>query len=206
MDTSVQKIDMRKVDRRKIRTRRLLQEAMYELIESKAFAEITVEELVKVADIGRSTFYLHYRDKEHLLSECARIDAEAIEARTEALAFTSEGEFTRASVLYVFRHVQERANFYRTVLSGEGGVRPLRRFNIEVARVAQARFEMQITQLGLTPMMPVELIAQHFTGALLAMVRWWLQEGLELYSAEEMTELFRQITVEGRAHVIGGSR
>ncbi len=60
---------MRKVDRRVNRTRRQLREALFNLILEKGYDAVTVEEITARADVGRTTFYLHYHDKEDLLME-----------------------------------------------------------------------------------------------------------------------------------------
>lgn len=48
------------MDRRVAKTKRGLQEALFELLDQKSLADISVTELCERADIGRRTFYLHY--------------------------------------------------------------------------------------------------------------------------------------------------
>ena len=55
-------------DRRIRRTRKLLHEALVELIAEKDYDDITVQEITARADIGHRTFYRHYADKDELLS------------------------------------------------------------------------------------------------------------------------------------------
>ena len=55
------------MDRRIQRTRQLLHEALIELIQEKGYEAVTVQDILDRANLGRSTFYLHYRDKEELL-------------------------------------------------------------------------------------------------------------------------------------------
>ena len=54
------------VDRRVQRTRQLLQEALVTLILEKGYEAVTVQDLIDRANVGRSTFYAHFRDKEEL--------------------------------------------------------------------------------------------------------------------------------------------
>lgn len=54
-------------DRRIVRTRRNIQNALAQLMQTKSVEDITVKELVTAADINRSTFYLHYQNIEDLL-------------------------------------------------------------------------------------------------------------------------------------------
>ena len=49
-------------DRRVKRTKRLLKECLFKLLETKSIDEITVKELTEAADINRSTFYFYYND------------------------------------------------------------------------------------------------------------------------------------------------
>jgi len=49
-------------DRRTVKTRSAIKEAFLRLLERKSINNITVAEISELADIGRGTFYLHYRD------------------------------------------------------------------------------------------------------------------------------------------------
>lgn len=49
------------------RTRRLLQEALKTLMQTKSFEEISVQDITEAATVNRATFYDHYTDKYSLL-------------------------------------------------------------------------------------------------------------------------------------------
>ena len=59
--------DAVKVDRRVRRTRELLRQALVSLILERGYEHLSVQDILDRADIGRSTFYAHYRDKDQLL-------------------------------------------------------------------------------------------------------------------------------------------
>lgn len=52
-----------KLDKRVIRTRKLLSDAFLELMRTKEFQQITVQDITDRADINRATFYAHFTDK-----------------------------------------------------------------------------------------------------------------------------------------------
>lgn len=58
----------RTLDPRVVRTRRLLINALTELIVDEGFEAVTIREIVRKAEVNRSTFYLHFRDKQDILT------------------------------------------------------------------------------------------------------------------------------------------
>ena len=54
-------------DPRVLRTRQLLQQALEKLLETRAFEELSVQDITDAATLNRATFYAHYPDKEALL-------------------------------------------------------------------------------------------------------------------------------------------
>ena len=53
-------------DRRTERTRRLLQEALAELADERGYDAVTIADITERANVGRTTFYLHYHSKDDL--------------------------------------------------------------------------------------------------------------------------------------------
>lgn len=56
------------VDRRVARTRRALRDALVGLIHDRGWDDISVKDVCDAANVGRSTFYAHFGDKEELLT------------------------------------------------------------------------------------------------------------------------------------------
>jgi AcrR family transcriptional regulator len=59
--------EKRTKDRRIQKTEALLREALAALIHEKPYDDIVVKEILDRANVGRSTFYTHFRDKDELL-------------------------------------------------------------------------------------------------------------------------------------------
>jgi AcrR family transcriptional regulator len=57
------------MNRRSQRTRAALKAAFRELVLSRGYQPVTVTDIIRRANVGRSTFYLHYAGKEALLSD-----------------------------------------------------------------------------------------------------------------------------------------
>ena len=73
-------------DPRALRTRKLLIEALFELMFHRRWEEITVQEIVDKATLNRATFYSHFADKNALLEHAAEASfREDLEPRLAAI-------------------------------------------------------------------------------------------------------------------------
>ena len=83
----------KKLDPRVIRTRSVLRDSLMILIREMGYDAITVQHITDRARLNRATFYLHYRDKQDLLTQITEIDRsiEAAKLRAER----ARRDFTR---------------------------------------------------------------------------------------------------------------
>lgn len=102
--TQGDKHGMARNDRRIQRTRRMLREALIELIPEKGFDAITIRNVTDRADIAYATFFRHYDSLEELLGE----QIELVIRDLEDSARGSEGDHLEAEGLLVFRHVEAK--------------------------------------------------------------------------------------------------
>src|SRR3990172_2299341 len=75
---------MTKTDRRIQRTREVLQKALIELISERGYDAITIQDIVDRANVGRTTFYLHYRSKDDLFMSCHEANLRAAFAEADS--------------------------------------------------------------------------------------------------------------------------
>src|ERR671911_1971150 len=109
------------IDRRVRRTQELLRGALMALIMEKGYDRITVQDILDKADIGRSTFYAHYRDKEDLLLAGFEDIRAALAAERAASESGPGGEDeVLQPLLVVFTHVEGHRQFWGP-LSRKGG-------------------------------------------------------------------------------------
>ncbi len=202
-----------RTDRRVNRTRRMLRTALKELILEKGYTSITVEEITDRADIGRTTFYLHYRDKEDLLLDS--LDAISLElkeqvaqmmpTRQEVPNLRLRSDSSRFNpILVVFQHIGDNRDFYRTILSDEVAVKVGRRVRDFMSEAAFEFFTRRFPELSgqIKPKIPLEVVAAYYAGSLLELITWWMDHNMP-YTAEEMVNIFRQLFFPGAWEVLG---
>lgn len=190
-------------DRRIGRTRRLMQEALMALIVEKGYESVTVQDILDRADVGRSTFYAHYRDKDELLLSGFERLRTLFEQQQQSLLAAKQGgigpEFNM--VLELFRHTGRHHTLYKAIAgkqSGEMILKYLHRYLYDMLIVPHTA----LMKNKKNPPVPVEITTHWIVSSLLSLMVWWLDNNMP-YSAEKMDELFRRLTMPGIETALG---
>jgi AcrR family transcriptional regulator len=183
-----------KVDRRVRRTRELLRGALIALILEKGYERVTVQDIIDRADVGRSTFYAHFRDKEDLLFYGLEELRAAFQPEQQAGA-SRPGKPARSPTLAVFEHFDRSRQVWRAMAGRRGAEvfsRYLHRLLSELLRTQlSARAPKEATQV------PLDAVVEFATSALVGLgARWWLEHDLP-YSPQEMDDLYHRLTEPG---------
>jgi AcrR family transcriptional regulator len=181
-----------KLDRRVQKTRQQLQSALTELILEKGYDAISVQDITDRADVGRSTFYLHYRDKDDMLM--SNLEEVFAQLTRQIDNFIAEPEQGHPEVgLIVFQHAQEYYKLYRIMVSEQSINFFNKRLREHLAGIARHQIE-QIVPRGQSPAIPLEIVAQHIAGSLLTLLVWWLDNKMP-YPPEYMSDVFHRLTI-----------
>ena len=181
----------RKPDLRIRRTRSLLSNALVALMQEKSIDKITVQEVLNRAAVGRSTFYLHYRDKDDLFL-CVLEDG--LEMWSTALLRKQEKSYRIAPVAELFMHVGDAKKLYRALVDS-GRIHAF----FELAQGYFARgIARRLKDIGLKDLVQSELDARShaLAGNLLSLLKWWLDRGA-IESPKAMDELFHRMAWNG---------
>ena len=193
-------------DRRSNRTRRMLKDALLSLILEKGYDAVTVEDITERADLGRTTFYLHYKDKEDLLVESIEtIASELVEyiSQSNMLPIATDSgpqpsEGYMPAIQLVFRHAGDNAMLYRIILREAGAVLASDRLrsiiNAAASQIMSARLKENPPEV--LPLIPLEVLSNYFAASLLGLVTWWLESNMP-YPPEQMADIFRRLFFEG---------
>lgn len=182
----------RKPDRRIQSTRNRLGNALIALIEEKTIGEVTVREVLDRAGVGRSTFYVHYSNKDDLFLSVLE---QGLEMWTTTLRRQQEKSNRVAPVAEFFAHVASAKRLYRALVNS-GRIDTF----FELAQGYFARgIEQRIKESpGLRNLHQHELSAcsNAFAGGLLSLLRWWLDCGAR-ESPRAMDEIFHRMVCRG---------
>ncbi|GHO81779.1 TetR family transcriptional regulator [Ktedonobacter sp. SOSP1-85] len=181
-----------KQDRRSRRTRQLVRSALAELLQEKRYEEITVRDILERANIGSSTFYAHYFDKDDVQASLLK---ELFEQLLQQLLSRS-GKQEVVPSLELFQHVQQNIPQLQGLIRSRSGETLWK----VVERTMSQTIEHTLTGATSAPEdkgVPAPLVAHYLATTFLTLLKWWLAEDMP-YSVEQMDEFFQQLTLPGR--------
>jgi AcrR family transcriptional regulator len=192
----------RRLDRRVQRTRKLLQDALMNLILEEGYDAISIQDITDKANLGRATFYLHFKDKDELLLEVMAHFIDDFMAQVPQLSEAQWRLEDTKAVIKLFDFAAQHYDLYRILIIGSGGITANRQLQHSVAENITACIEKDIEELGATPVVPTDFIANHFAGSLLSTIYWWLDHD-QPYTVEEMAEMFQKVSLLDRKALMG---
>ena len=179
-----------KDDRRSRRTRQILGNALVELMLEKRYADITVQDILDRADVGRSTFYTHYTDKEDLfMSQIERLIHD-LQAYTAELGHLQGGVLP---TLELFRHVQQQRRLVQAFVWGRGAEVLTRDFRGQVNKIVEQNLSA-LAGGNFAASVPLPVIANFVGSTFLMLLFWWFEEDMR-HTPEQMEEMFQKLVM-----------
>ena len=161
----------KKLDRRVQRTRKLLNDALMALIQEKGYDSVTIEDITERANLGRTTFYLHYQSKDDLLLDhhdhfVGQLNlgspgrGELLGTEPQAALVEFLGRLRDSRGIYqAFRHAKDADIIMRNVLD----------------RGIQAMVNsLEATFPDVQPSPPAEILSRYIVEGHFALLDWWI--------------------------------
>ncbi len=181
------------MDRRQIKTRDAIFKALSSLLEKKRYENITVQEIIDAANIGRSTFYAHFETKDELLrSMCTDIFHHIF---NEDLTQEADHDYSAGSgsvdlkLTHLLYHLKAHRNDLNGILHGESGdlfMKYFREYLNELFSRYRDDFQADV---------PSGYLLRHLVWSFAETVKWWLAENTR-YTPEEVAGFY--LTVVNR--------
>jgi AcrR family transcriptional regulator len=181
-----------KHDRRSERTRHTLGDALVSLMLERRYVDLTVQDILDRANIGRSTFYAHFWDKDDLLASTI---ARMIEALSQHMDQGSGDSTALLPSLGLFQHVQGQYHLlYRAFVPLQGVEMLTQTLRGHLCQHVEQRLRRLLP--APTADLTIMVTTQAVVGAFLALLHWWLEQEMPL-SPEQMDAHFRQLVLPG---------
>ena len=174
-----------------IRSRRLINQAFLELLREKPFEKITVTDIVKRADINRSTFYAHYPDVrglvEALMEHAVNSSVELVAGLNIQDIFTDPASFLKGlSVIGV-----ESQELYRLLGNSNFALRQVEKLKTVLLEKAVSTVDIP-ESIRQSPVFHIHI--HFFIGGILNTYQQWLLGNLDCSVEEIMEQIANLIT------------
>jgi AcrR family transcriptional regulator len=191
-----------RVDRRALRTKTALHGALLRLVLECDYDEISVGDIADAADVGRSTFYAHFTDKDDLLRGGLGHLRDLLFAEH---ASAGAGEDDPASRILGFSrfmtaHLKERHQLYRALMRGRAGPIVIDRIRELLSELVRAELASRETTFGSRTPTP-EIAVRFVVGAYMSVVTWWLDRGAR-EPPDAIDRAFRELALGGLATLL----
>jgi AcrR family transcriptional regulator len=181
----------RKADRRIDKTKRALNDALFGLMIERGYERTSVADIVERANVGRSTFYAHYADKDDLLQEGLQgLKAHLLLASAAPRCDVEPGHAALAFVLPMLEHMVEVRHLIRALAGKDSGAPVQRHLHLMLSDLVRERLGESNTPLPGPP----AFVAEFFVGAFLAVSFWWL-DGHDDLPPSEIARMFRDLAM-----------
>ncbi len=184
-------------DRRVQRTRKQLQDALMDLILEKGYEAVTVQDIIDKANVGRSTFYAHFLDKQQLLMSGFEQLHTSLALQRAAVTQSGEEGRTLGFSLAVFEHAQCHYRIFKATLGKQSGAI----VHDQMRRVLADFVRDELAALGphgASSQIPLDIVVQYTVSSFIGLLTWWLDRQMPC-PAEEMDRTFRTLTLPGIA-------
>jgi AcrR family transcriptional regulator len=179
-------------ERRRLQTRNLLIQTALQLILEKGYDTITIQDITDLADLGRGTFYLHFKDKEDLVWSAFQDLFRKLEQEAHQRLDRHRLQVEYYGLLNIFRHAEKNRVLYRIMFGGQGSGMLTARVQDYMANV----FLYDIQKAPKTPEIdfniPYEVEAQMLAGLISRLIFWWLETS-QSYTPEQMAGMTYQM-------------
>lgn len=163
---------VKNMDRRQRKTREAIFNAFILLLSKKNFNNITVGEIIDLANVGRATFYAHFETKDYLLKDlCAELfDHIFYGDNNKSNIF--QCDIHDSVFLHLFKHIKKNDNNIAKLLSCKNNELFLEYFKNGVKTLVikhLSDFERKKPDI-----VPQDFWVNHITATFIETLRWWI--------------------------------
>jgi len=187
-----------KLDLRVVKTYKLLCNSLLDLLKDTSFDKVSVKDICKKAMVNRSTFYMHFEDKYHLLTYGLKgiieqvTDEDFKSDKMEELAYDVFENVFASKFLYTEILLKDENSNLKTI------------FHNQIAQDIKEKINQKsnVKEISVT----LTIISEFYAAGILSVISWWVKNNMsipaevismhlhELLSAKDVFSSYERIT------------
>ena len=167
-----------------LRSRKMIRQAFFELLKEKSFEKITVTDVVKKADVNRSTFYAHYPDVMGVVEEIQQEIIEYTQSFMENVDFKDYYENPKPYLKNIVKLVEENNELYRLLMTSAMATKQFE--ELKYILIDRTLETLEVPE-GFKDKFEFEFSVRFFMGGVVDVYTQWLYGVIDC-SLDELTE------------------
>ena len=164
-------MEVKKENRRIRITKRIIREALFELMQVHSISNISVKMICETADINRSTFYSHYKNQYDLLEGIQKDIISDIKKHVFSASFFNAPDSAVSVLVQILEYGRQNAALLKVLLSENGDSS----FQNDVMRLAQEKITDELGEAKVLSAQTVQYLQHFAVGGLLSIMRHWME-------------------------------
>ena len=178
------------MDKRIIKTQDAIFNAFAVLINNKDYDDITIQDIIDESNIGRSTFYMHFKTKDELLSKISENIFNHVFSQT--LTEEKSHDFSKSNIFdykhlitHTLYHIRDEKDLIKGIMSSKGNDVFLKSFKAYLRNLADSYFN----NYRYSDNIPLELKKELLIDNFIVLIRYWINDGF-METPEKLTDYF----------------
>jgi AcrR family transcriptional regulator len=182
----------RVTDRRIQKTQKLLREALFSLISEKSYDSIVVKDILDRANVGRSTFYMHFGDKDELLVSGMHDMLRSVQA-----AGLPPSAKPSERIIWFSLPIFEQINQHRHAGEARIGTRGRAIIHEHLQKVLSELIADDVkkclqSRRKSAAQMPSDIVVQYVASTFILVLNWWVENRSPLHP-KGVNDVFRTL-------------
>ncbi|HKY53630.1 MAG TPA: TetR/AcrR family transcriptional regulator [Anaerolineales bacterium] len=194
-------MEQHKEDRRTRRTRQLLRDALLGLLKEKRYDDISVQDIIERADVARSTFYIHYLDKDDLLVGKGGVFASNLGHHVEWRVHEEKNSESIFPTRAWFQHIQAQDPILKIIAKDSAMDLAMKTLHGILRNDIQAKVQGYL-QNNKDDSIPSSMVIDYLASSLMTLIKWWVKHDMP-YSPQQMDEMFQSLVMPGVLSIRG---
>ncbi|HCR3170229.1 TPA: TetR/AcrR family transcriptional regulator [Enterococcus faecalis] len=195
----------KKTDLRVQRTRKMIIEAFFKLVETKGYEAVTIQDIADEAMINRATFYAHFKDKQHLYDAIFTFTLSAFTAILDSQQLVN-GNRVRVKhieelLTQLYINIQENKSFFLTIMDNNFN----EHFRKRLAEIIEEKYATIFSQLRITENdidVPIDFVIEYMTSIFIGTLHWWITSETDM-TPNHLAQLVIILVGNGHLTVLG---
>lgn len=160
-------------------------------MQEKKYSNITIQEIIDRANVGRSTFYSHFDTKDELLISNIENIFEMLNEHITDYVEQAGNQSRLLPMTELFEHIMENSRLVKGLMSAESADLLFDKIQTFWNKKIEKYLNAKLSD-GKEPKVPIIILTNHITSTSIELLKWWMNHNMP-YTPQQMDQYFQEL-------------